>query len=364
MKITDIITESKKIDEAPVGMLKRAGMGIAAKLGSHTAQGGLETAKLANNLKNAYSKYLGKSRQKPNSENILAFLKSNGLPTDAAEQEIKQAAASAGVQLKPAQDMKKSLGIGKNAGQSMATPNKQEPSGTINTTAGAADNEPTMGTDYDTPAYQRKGVPEPKFMSSQQVLKSKLKGGKGLGKSTGGGFGSAVKAAKAKGLNMSQEHTGNPVMEVDLKGSTIDKIILAAVADAEKLNMGQELAAAAAGTGTGTGSAPGAATAASTGDDQTSGTGFFAGMKRGITGAAKGAASQQVKGRLNVDQLAKLIPNVDPVKLKRAVQLSLGGQELSRELQGVMAQTFGELIKLDPQTTTRAMGLLKAVQTN
>lgn len=350
MRITDIIIESKKIDEAPVGMLKRAGLGIASKLGSTKASGALDTAATANGLKKAYDRYLGQTGQKPSSETILAFLQSNGLPTDAANKAIQQAGAAAGIQVAPAKDMKKTLGIGNKTNGPMATPNPKEPTG----------QQPGSEVDYDTPTYQRKGMADPETEPldpnklKQSALKAKLKGGRGIGKKTGGGFNSAVKAGQAKGLNMSMTNETS-VTEVALKGSTIDKIILAAVQDSIKQGMGQQLSAVAAGQ-----SSTAAAPSGQDDSGSSAGTGFMAGVKRGL----KGAASQQVKGRLNTDQLTKLLPNVDPVKLKRAVQLSLGGQDLPRELQGVMSQAFSELIKLDPQTTTKAMTLLKAVQTN
>lgn len=357
MKINDIVLESKSINEAPVGMLKRAGMGLAAKLGSHTAAGGLETAKLANNLKNAYSKYLGKSRQKPNSDNILAFLKSNGLPTDAAEKEVQQAAASAGVQLKPAKDMKQTLGIGKKTDGPMATPNPSLP--------------PEKGgnaeVDLSIPTYRRQGKSEPELApfdaekSKQSNVKAKLKSGGGIAKQTGKGFGKAVAAGRAKGLNMSQEHNGNPVMEVDLKSSTIDKIILAAVADAEKLNMGQELDAAIAGGG---GSAPGG------GDQQSGGGGvvskFFQGVKKGVTGqdsqSDQDSGGATLKGNVNFGQLQQMLPGVDAKAMATVISRLKQGKEPSVQQMAQLGSAFVALLKADAQTKQAALNILKKMQ--
>jgi hypothetical protein len=363
MKITDVITESKKINEAPVGMLKRAGLGIASKLGSTRAAGALDTAEVANNLKKAFSRFLGQTGQKPNSDSIIAFLQRNGLPTDGAEKAIQQAAAGAGIQMGPAKDMSTTLGIGKNAGGPMATPNPKAPAAD----AGAPSAPPEKGgkpaaaepaaaggstaVDYDTPAYKRKGQPEPEFMTPQQALKARLKAGKGMGKTAGGGFGAAVKAGKAKGLNMSQDSNGNPIMEVDLKGSTVDKIILAAVQDAIKNGMGQQLSAVSSGSGSG------AAGAADDGDQEQ---GFMAGLKRGLGGGA--AQGTQTRGTVNFGKLGELLPGVDPAQLRKAVTNSLAGRPLTREQMGVMATAFGEVIKLDPAAKTQVFQLLKAVR--
>jgi len=376
MKITDILIE-RKIDEAPVGMLKRAGLGIASKLGSDKAKGALDTAGMANGLKKAYNYYLGQTGQKPNSDSIVAFLQSNGLPTDAAEKAIQQAGIASGVAFAPAKDMKTTLGIGKKASGPMATPNPKaptEPTGKIDPNVApksdAAQNrtEPKMGAepvDYDTPAYQRKGVPEPKFMTPQQVLKSKLKGGKGLAKTTGGGFGAAVKAGKAKGLNMSLDNNGNPVMEVDLKSSTVDKILLATIQQAKMQGMGQQLAAVAGGDVNTSGSSGGSA---DTGNDQPGVFGKFAqGFKQGMQGTAgrekPGTADPEAKktGSLNMSQILQMFPEVDPNKLKQAMNLVLSGQKLNQQQLGVLGQVMGELVKMDAQQTVKVMNILKRV---
>lgn len=362
MKITDIITESKIVNEAPVGMLKRAGLGIASKLGSTRAAGALDTAEVANNLKKAFSRFLGQTGQKPNSDSIIAFLQRNGLPTDGAEKAIQQAAAGAGIQIGPAKDMATTLGIGKNAGGPMATPNPKAPAADAEAPSAPpekggnpADAEPaaaggSTNVDYETPAYKRKGMPEPEFMTPQQALKARLKAGKGMGKTAGGGFGAAVKAGRAKGLNMSQDINGNPIMEVDLKGSTVDKIILAAVQDAIKNGMGQQLSAVSSGSGSGAGGGA---------DDGDQEQGFMAGLKRGLSG---GDQPTQTKGTVNYGKLGELLPGVDPAQLRKAVTNSLAGRPLTREQMGVMATAFGEVIKLDPAAKTKVFQLLKAVR--
>lgn len=76
MKINDVIVE------APMGMFKRAGLGLKKMVpGStgHKAQGQLDTGKVANEWKKQYSVYLGRINQQPSTENLTAFLKQLGL---------------------------------------------------------------------------------------------------------------------------------------------------------------------------------------------------------------------------------------------------------------------------------------------
>lgn len=79
MKINDVIVE------APMGMLKRAGLGIKKMVpgsAGHKAQGQLDTGKVANEWKKQYSVYLGRINQQPSTENLAAFLKQLGLDDD------------------------------------------------------------------------------------------------------------------------------------------------------------------------------------------------------------------------------------------------------------------------------------------
>ena len=79
MKINDVVVE------APMGLVKRAGLGIKKMIpGSmgQKAQGQLDTGKVANDWKKQYSVYLGRINQKPSTENLAAFLKQLGLDDD------------------------------------------------------------------------------------------------------------------------------------------------------------------------------------------------------------------------------------------------------------------------------------------
>lgn len=363
MKISDILLESQSIDEAPVGMLKRTGLGIASKLGSTKAAGALDTGKAANGLRKAYDRYLGQTGQKPDSDTIISFLQSNNLPTNAAEKAIQQAGTAAGVAVGPAKDMKTTLGIGKNAGEPMATQNVRDPQGPVDAASDQDTTEPSMGVDYDTPAYQRKGVPDPKFMSPQQALAARLRSGKGLGRSTGSGFSAAVKSGRAKGLNMSRATAGNAVMEVELKSSTVDKIILAAVQDSIKQGMGQQLSAAAAGSPSSSTSAAGSSAKDSSGFgsaakqawDKYSDKPFKSGT------SYKSNDGGEKAGTLNMNQLSSMLPNVDKQALLAAVNRVLKGDQLNQQQLAVLGVAFTDVIKADAQNTTRIMNTLKRV---
>ena len=76
MKINDVIVE------APMGILKRAGLGIKKMVpgsAGHKAQGQLDTGRVANEWKKQYLVYLGRINQQPSTENLTAFLKQLGL---------------------------------------------------------------------------------------------------------------------------------------------------------------------------------------------------------------------------------------------------------------------------------------------
>jgi ribosomal protein L12E/L44/L45/RPP1/RPP2 len=70
------------INEAPMGMLNRMTQKVVSKVPGNMglqAQGKLETGKVANQWKRDYMKYLGRVGQKPDTENLKAFLKSLGM---------------------------------------------------------------------------------------------------------------------------------------------------------------------------------------------------------------------------------------------------------------------------------------------
>lgn len=341
MKITDILSQRQQVDEAPVGMLKRAGLGIAAKLGSSTAKGAQSTATMANGLRKQFDFYLGQSGQKPNSDAIIAFLGANGFPTAGAEAAIKQASMAAGNM--PAKDMAQTLGIGKNAKDPMAVPNPKEPEIAAEPEDPAAEPEQEPGVDrdekdysqYDEPAYKRKGMKNP-FESVDELSR--------IAQLAGTVYTPVDEAV---------------IDEVDLKNSTVDSIIKAAVQDILKANMGQKLDAIISGQGAATTQAINKA-GGNTGDDGggDSPQGFIAGLKRGIKGDD---AKTQTKGNLNYGKLTDMLPGVDPNQLKKAITGYMAGTPLTRDHMSVMSSAFGEILKMDPTQKTQVLQLLKAM---
>lgn len=337
MKITDILSQKQQVDEAPVGMLKRAGLGIASKLGSQTAKGALDAAAMANGLRKQFDYYLGQSGQKPNSDALLAFLGANGFPTAGAEAAIKQAAVAAGVA--PAKDMAQTLGIGKNAQGSMATPNPKEPEmePTADDEVAKTDSDEQDYSQYDEPAYKRKGIKNP-FESVDALSR----------------------IAQLAGTTYKPVQEAE-IDEVDLKNSTVDSIIKAAVQDILKANMGQKLDAMISGQGAATPQAinkAGGDAGANNASSDDSAQGFIAGLKRGISG---NDAKTQTKGNLNYGKLGDMLPGVDPNQLKKAISGYMAGTPLSREHMGVMSSAFGEILKMDPTQKTQVLQILKAV---
>jgi cytochrome c-type biogenesis protein CcmH/NrfF len=65
---------------------------------------------------------------------------------------------------------------------------------------------------------------------------------------------------------------------------------------------------------------------------------------------------------LNINQLAQLLPNVNPSQLRRASAVVLQGGKLNQQMLGTLGQAFGEVLKADPQTTMKVMRLLKQVE--
>jgi hypothetical protein len=352
MKITDIVSQKQQkqqVDEAPVGMLKRAGLGIASKFGSSTAKGALDMAKYANGLRKQFDFYLGQTDQKPNSDALIAFLKSNGFPTAGAEAALKQAAMASGGAATG--DIAKELGA-----------DKIEPTGTIEVPPSpgsdgapetpAEPGSPEAPADSAAPAAPETPA-EPEAPAAGEVPPKEKK------KKPAEGIGELSRIAQLAGLRY------NPVSEtiideVELKNSTVDSIIKAAVTDILKAKMGQQLDAVIGGQGA---SAQDISKAGGdAGDDDGSsgiGSSFIRGVKQGMSG---GEEPTKTKGSLNYGKLSELLPGIDANQLRKSVTSYMAGNPLTREQMNVMSNAFGELVKMDPAQTAKALQLLKAVR--
>jgi hypothetical protein len=388
MKITDLIVE-QQLDEKPMGALSGIGNKIASKFGSGKAMGKLDTGKIANDLRKQFDVYLGKTGQQADAQVIIDFLSSMGLPTDAVN---ASSAAATTTTTAPAKDMKSTLGIGKNAGQPMATPNQPkrvdptlDPSAPM--PAASSPNDPAAGdtTNYDIPAFQRKGMAPPvtqpldRNKISQTALKNRLKAGGGAGK-VKTGFGAYQDKAAAKGLkagmydSVSYDDLRQELFLTEaLSGGQIDKIFLATAQLMAKQGFaGGTNAAAPSGSGAGATGSSGASNTAAPGpgsNPQSLAKSFLQGYKD-TPGGQKGQASsfnktqdpnQDFAGNLNFNQLTKLLPNTDQQTLIRALRTVIGGGKLNQQQLGVLGVAMTDIVKADAQTTTKIMQTLKRI---
>jgi len=87
MKLTEILSENHDLDEAPMGALKRAGLGLSSKVSSK-ASGKLASGKEANEIKKDYDFWLGSTNQKSTADSLMQFLQREKYPVDKAKEII------------------------------------------------------------------------------------------------------------------------------------------------------------------------------------------------------------------------------------------------------------------------------------
>lgn len=80
-----------------------------------------------------------------------------------------------------------------------------------------------------------------------------------------------------------------------------------------------------------------------------------------VAGAPADAGMQ---GQLNIKQLASVLPGLDARTLAMAMTTMKAGREPSMAQQKALAGAFAALVKADPQTTTKAMAILKKVSSD
>jgi hypothetical protein len=95
MQIKELVTESRKIDEAPMGMLNKFGNKVMSKFGSDTSTGKLKSGEIANKLYSAFNQYLGQSGQQPTWPVVKNWLVSNKYPVKMAQKIVTGANAAA-----------------------------------------------------------------------------------------------------------------------------------------------------------------------------------------------------------------------------------------------------------------------------
>ena len=89
--------ESRKIDEAPMGMLNKLGNKVMSKFGSDTSTGKLKSGDVANKLYSAFNQYLGQSGQQPTWPVVSKWLQSNKYPIKMAQKVVQGAKADAAI---------------------------------------------------------------------------------------------------------------------------------------------------------------------------------------------------------------------------------------------------------------------------
>jgi len=89
--------ESRKIDEAPMGMLSKFGNKVMSKFGSDTSTGKLKSGDVANKLYSAFQQYLGQSGEQPTWPVVKNWLTSNKYPTKRALKVFQGAKADAAI---------------------------------------------------------------------------------------------------------------------------------------------------------------------------------------------------------------------------------------------------------------------------
>lgn len=330
MRINDIIVENRT-DEAPQGMLKRAGLGIASKFGSGTASGKLQTGELANALRKEYDTFVGKLSpkfgNKPTTDTLLAFLKQKGYPTGEVQKYIDQEMAK----MEP-----------KTAPQGPGS--DQEPQDA----ATAVD--PAAGSALDQAAQAAKTQPQ---ASGADKIKAQRDA-----------FKQRAAAARAnKRMPLRQD-----VHEAVIPNAVLNRAFMLAAAEAAATGAGLGGAQAGAQPDSGPGigakvkQAAGAAAGAAGSVLGKAVQGFKAGVKNPEGPGADADDSGEVKGTVNYQKLGDLFPEIDRTMMRRSLNKSLNNQQLSRAETQVLAQLMTELVKKDPQETMRIMNLLKQVK--
>jgi len=105
MKLHEILTESYDLNEAPLGLLKKAGLGVASKFSSKAA-GKLASGNEANEIRKDFDFYIGSSNQQPTAAALMQFLKQEGHPTAGAQKSI---ALVPGIKQNPAMPLPKNI---------------------------------------------------------------------------------------------------------------------------------------------------------------------------------------------------------------------------------------------------------------
>ena len=226
MKISDILVESVKVQEAPMGVLSKLGNRAMSALGSGTAQGKLDSGQRANQLKKEFQRYLGQTGGAAEVDTVLAFLKSKGLPTKAAATAIKNT-PSAGDQLKATGQ--KIIGAVKSAGKGVADVAKGAVQG--------AQAELGKQTPADQATAAVKGTSQPTATAAQAEPAKPHTGGKVAGQVSQTPNAQRLRVQRAAKKPTAQPQKLAASIYEALAGNQLDAAFLAAAQEAAKMNV-------------------------------------------------------------------------------------------------------------------------------
>lgn len=237
MKISDILVESVKVQEAPMGVLSKLGNRAMSALGSGTAQGKLDSGQRANQLKKEFQRYLGQTGGTAEVDTVLAFLKSKGLPTKAAATAIKNT-PSAGDQLKATGQ--KIIGGVKAAGSAVAGAAKTVGKGVADVAKGAvqgAQAELGKQTPADQATAAVKGTSQPTATAAQAEPAKPHTGGKVAGQVSQTPNAQRLRVQRAAKKPTAQPQKLAASIYEALAGNQLDAAFLAAAQEAAKMNV-------------------------------------------------------------------------------------------------------------------------------
>lgn len=398
MKLNQL--ENFDVNEAPLGFLKKTGLGIASKFGSRTARGQLKTGAASNELYNDYLEFVGQysntfGSTKPTTDSLLAYLEKKGLdkrefaqlidkelqamaPAPGEEPEADQADAD---QEQPqdapaaqnADDESNPLKPGSqptDMTDKVTNPNDAEKTATDNST----NTIPSMA-----PEKEKRQKTGGKIKGKTSYTKSAIRqrnARKKPGQQIELPLGNSMYSEEAQRYRKNFERIDwtlkedqayynalefMGVMEAEIPKQVLNKILSIA---AEKLpqdapkapqaqpNQGQSQDQDQSSGGFG------GATGAS--DEEKPGLmkSFKQGFKKGLTGQDSEEDGEK-RGTINYQKIGQFFPDVDSGQMRKALSKALQGQPLSIEQNKLLAYAFTELVKKDSQETTKIMNLLK-----
>lgn len=402
MKLNQL--ENFEIDEAPLGFLKKTGLGIASKFGGRTARGQLKTGAAANELYNDYLEFVGQyantfQSKKPTTDSLLAYLEKKGLdkrefaqiidkelqamapapeeePEADADQEQPQDAEQPAAQ--NANDENNPLKPGNTS--NIKTPGDIGNLDSDKTIPGSNTEIPTTTNTITTTTKRKKtggkvaGAPD--SMTKNAIrLRNRRKNKSGKGGQLELPLGDSMYSEEAQRYRKNFERIDwtlkedqayynalefMGVMEAEIPKQVLNKILNIA---AEKMPADAPQAP----------QAPQAQTDQGQDQDQDQSSGGFGGatgkgneekpgkwdsFKQGFKQGMSGDGGEK-KGTINYQKIGDFFPEVDSGKMRKALGKALQGQPLSVEENKLLAYAFTELVKKDPQETTKLMNVLK-----